>query len=74
VITLTVYFHGPMTEWAGQAAAPEIVASKIFRWRWLARLHARQVMDGLNAGRCGYLIQRGEDVLEHFKAPNQGLQ
>lgn len=73
MITLTVYFHGPASHWDDRIADGEIIAQVSLPWLWLARFKARSMMADLNRDRCGYLIQRDDEVIEHHKAANQVL-
>lgn len=70
---LTVYFHGPASNWANKVAPGEIVARQELATSWLCRWKAKRIMRELNTGRCGYVIQDGDSVLEHVKAENQVL-
>lgn len=59
---ITVYFHGPKTNWSGKIDKTEIVSQHMVPWLWLARVRVRWLMGDLNAGRCGYAITRGTET------------
>ena len=73
MIEVVVYFHGPMTDWSSKIADREIVARHKVPFRWLARLKVKAIMDGLNAGRCGYALVRDGELLEQQDAPDRDL-
>jgi len=70
---VTVYFHGPQTNWGRKIAEAEIVAKDHAPFLWLARLRARSLLSDLNRGRCGYAISQGERLIEHREADNPEL-
>jgi hypothetical protein len=65
---VTIYFTGPKTQWSGKVATEEIIGQRSYRWWWMARLSARSSLENLNLRRCGYVIQKGDEVLEHVEA------
>jgi hypothetical protein len=69
MITATVYFHGPLTEWQGRPADDEVVARFESRWRYFAQSRALAALRLLNSGRCGVMVtdSRGK-TLEHLEA------
>jgi hypothetical protein len=73
MITVTVYFHGPATDWSEKIAEREIIAQHSVPFLWLARLKVKSIMDELNTGRCGYVLTRGETELEKHEAPDISL-
>jgi hypothetical protein len=68
-----VYFHGPATDWAEKIAEREVIARHEVPFLWLARLKAKSIMDGLNRGRCGYVLLRGDTELEKHEASDIDL-
>jgi hypothetical protein len=66
---VAVYFPGPRTLWAGKVAPEEIIARHTVPFAWLARARLRNLRADLNAHRCGFLLMRGETVLEHHEPP-----
>lgn len=69
----TVYFHGPATAWSEKIAPGEVIAQVQSRWLWLARARAVSTVASLNAGRCGYAITHGDEVIEERRAPKPAL-
>lgn len=63
----TVYFHGPATNWTCKVASGECVAEFSGPY-WIVRLRARQLVKLLNRGRCGYVIQDGNETVERVEA------
>lgn len=71
--TLTVYFHGPKTNWSGKIDKNEIVSQHLVPWLWLARARAHWLMRDLNAGRCGYAITFDGEAIDVTPATNASL-
>lgn len=61
---VTVYFNGPETIWSGRVDPRHIIHQVESPWLWMARAEARSHLG--NAGKCGYQIRRGGDVVEEY--------
>lgn len=68
-----VYFHGPETAWSGSVSPRETIAIFTTRYLWLARARARNIVAGLNIGKCGYAITLDEETIDHQPAPGSAL-
>lgn len=68
-----VYFHGPETAWGGSVSKRETIAVTWSKYLWLARARARNIVAGLNMGKCGYAITRDEETIDHQPAPGTAL-
>jgi hypothetical protein len=64
-----VYFAGPRSSWANQLHPSEIIYQGEVPWLWLARLNARSNFG--NTGRCAYVINEGQKVIEERPAACQ---
>lgn len=73
MISVVVYFHGPATDWGEKIAEREIIARHEVPLLWIARMKARSIIGGLNSGRCGYVLLRGETELEKHEAADIAL-
>lgn len=62
------YFHGPKTAWLRRVADTEIIARERVPFLWLARLRAVQLAATLTEGRCGVIVQRNGETLQHAEA------
>jgi len=63
-----IFYAGPLSTWQGKPHPREILARRTSRWRWLAVAKAHSVLASVNSGRCGFVIMRGDELLEHVPA------
>lgn len=63
---VAVYFAGPKTVWTEKMDESEVTMICDAPWLWVARSQARQAMG--NTGRCGYVITKDGDLIEHVHA------
>jgi hypothetical protein len=64
---VTVFFAIPQSVWMQQIKPLEIIFQKPTLSLWHARRLAQQQIG--NTGRCGYVIARGDKIVEKFDAP-----
>lgn len=62
------YYHGAKTAWQRRVADTEIIARERVPFLWLARARAAQLRAMLNEGRCGIIIQRNGETVQHAEA------
>lgn len=63
---VAVYFDGPRSQWGEQLHPEEIIYQCDVPWLWLARTLAKGNVG--NTGRCSYVINSGERIVEQFDA------
>lgn len=63
-----IFFAGPLSTWSGRPHPREILARRTSRWRWLAEAKARSVLAQVDGGRCGLVILRDGEIIEHVPA------
>ena len=66
--SVVVYFAGPLSAWSGKPHPREIIARRRAPWRWLALARAQALVSQLDAGRCGFVVTRGDDIVESVAA------
>jgi len=64
MLEVVVFYNGPRTQWSGKVVDDDVIARIPAPFMWIARMQARGLCKSLNQERCGYLILRGEAVLE----------
>ncbi len=69
--TLTLYFDGTRTRWAGKVCQDEVIAQEDFPWLWLARWRANSLMKPLHPGRVAWVISLDGESIEE-QAPHTG--
>lgn len=62
-----IYFAGPKTIFSGKLAEDEIIMRRPLVFRWAALSHARAVHARLDPQRCGYVVRKGVEVIEHVE-------
>jgi hypothetical protein len=62
-----VYFASPRTTWQGKLAEEDIILRRECRWHWLARMIARNAHAPLDPHRCGWLVMKDGEVIEHVE-------
>lgn len=62
------YFAGPKTKWSKKISADEIISRHPARWLWLARAQARATHKRLDPTRCGYVVLKDGEAVEHVEA------
>lgn len=62
-----LYFAGPKTLWSQKVDASEVIMRWASRSRWLATRVARSTHRQLDPSRCGYVVLKDGDVIEHVK-------
>jgi len=63
--SLAIYINSGITDWGRALDERDIVIAKHeFRWLWLARICARNIIQNLNSGRCGYSISINDAIVE----------
>lgn len=63
-----IYFRGPKTMWAGKVSEDEVIARRESKYLWFARSYARELHGSLDPTRCGYIVLKDSEVLEHVEA------
>lgn len=64
-----IYFAGPRSRWAGKVDSQEIIARFPARWRWAVLALTLQTFARLDQRRCGYVILRDGEPIEHYDPP-----
>jgi hypothetical protein len=64
MLEIVVFYNGPRTQWSGKVVDDDVIARVPAAFLWLARAHAKHLIQQLNTGRCGYVITRGGKVID----------
>jgi len=63
-----VYFAGPQTLWGRKVAEHEVIFRVRAPWLWVVRMQTLNAWRQLNHERCGYVIKRGDGVIDCTRA------
>ena len=61
----SVFFDGPRSHWSEKLDPSEIIYQCEVPWLWLARMSVKGNIG--NKGRCGYVIEQGEKIVEESR-------
>jgi hypothetical protein len=67
MIEALVYFASPRTVWQSKVAEEDIIFRRAVPWLWMARWLARSTHAPLDPHRCGWLVMRDGEVIEHVE-------
>jgi hypothetical protein len=62
-----VYFASPRTRWSMKVQEEDVILRRSVPWLWLARRIARGVHAQLDASKCGYVVLKDGDEVEHVE-------
>ena len=62
-----VYFASPRTRWSMKVQEDDVIMRRPYLWRWLARFEARSLHAQLDPEKCGYVVLRDGEELEHVE-------